>query len=136
MKVLLLAQFLPPVAGGEERHVWTLAEALAARDHDVTLLGFAAENQGPGENMSDGVRVVRVRTGASSLPGLYVDPGRPWALPAPDPLVSRAIRRELAPGGFDVVHAHNWIANSALGPAARARVPLVMTVHDYSHTCA
>ena len=34
------------------------------------------------------------------------------------------------------MHAHNWIVNSALGPAARARVPLVMTLHDYSHVCA
>jgi Glycosyltransferase Family 4 len=41
MKVLLLAQFLPPVLGGAQRHVWTLARALAARAHEVTLLGFA-----------------------------------------------------------------------------------------------
>jgi glycogen(starch) synthase len=54
----------------------------------------------------------------------------------PDPLVSRAIRHQLAEGRFDVVHAHNWIVNSALGPAARAGVPLVMTLHDYSHVCA
>jgi Glycosyltransferase Family 4 len=43
MKVLLLAQFLPPMGGGEERHVWTLARALSARAHEVTLLGFATD---------------------------------------------------------------------------------------------
>ena len=63
---------------------------------------------------------MRVRTAASRLPFLYSDPTRPHALPVPDPLVSRAIRHQLAEGRFDVVHAHNWIVNSALGPAARA----------------
>ncbi len=136
MKILLLAQFLPPVSGGEERHVWNLARALAFRKHDVTLLGFATGGDEPGEAVSEGVRVVRVRTAASRLPVLYSDPTRPHALPVPDPVVSRAIRHELSAGDYDVVHAHNWIVNSALGPAARAKVPLVMTLHDYSHMCA
>ena len=136
MKILLLAQFLPPVSGGEERHVWTLARALAARAHDVTLLGFATDPEEPTESHSEGVRIVRVRTAASHLPILYSESTRPHALPLPDPLVSRAIRNELSHGRFDVVHAHNWIVNSALGPAARAQVPLVMTLHDYSHMCA
>ena len=47
MKILQLAQFLPPMPGGEERHVWTLATALAARGHQVTLLGFADGNEWP-----------------------------------------------------------------------------------------
>jgi glycogen synthase len=136
MKVLLLAQFLPPMAGGEQQHVWTLARALAARGHEVTLLGFATGPDQPAESHSEGVRIVRVRTAASHLPILYSDSARPFALPLPDPLVSRAIRQELCDGRFDVVHAHNWIVNSALGPAARAQVPVVMTLHDYSHVCA
>lgn len=136
MKILLLAQFLPPVSGGEERHVWNLARALASRSHDVTLLGFATDAEVAGETTEEGVRIVRVRTAASRLPVLYSDPQRPHALPLPDPVVSRAIRQELRTGRYDVVHAHNWIVNSALGPVARAGVPLAMTLHDYSHICA
>ena len=136
MKILLLTQFIPPTIGGVERHVWTLATALAARAHEVTLLCFATGPEEPAESNLDGVRIVRVRTAASRLPILYSDPTRPYALPLPDPLVSRAIRHELSRGRFDVVHAHNWIVNSALGPAMRARVPLVMTLHDYNHICA
>jgi glycosyltransferase involved in cell wall biosynthesis len=136
MKILLLTQFIPPTVGGTERHVWTLASALAARAHEVTLLSFATGPEEPAESESEGVRIVRVRTAASRLPLLYSDPTRPFALPIPDPLVSRAIRDELSRGRFDVVHAHNWIINSALAPAARARVPLIMTLHDYSHVCA
>lgn len=137
MRILQLAQFLPPVQGGEERHVWNLSRALVARGHQVTLLGFANDSDSPaGVTETDGVRLVRVRTAASRLPILYSDRSRPHALPLPDPAVSRAIRRELSTGRFDVAHAHNWIVNSALGPAAHARVPLVMTLHDYSHICA
>lgn len=136
MKVLELTQFLPPVAGGEERHVWNLARALAARSHEVTLLGFATEDDPAGASVVDGIRVVRVRTAASRLPVLYSDPSRPHALPLPDPEVSRAVAREFAAGRYDIAHAHNWIVNSALGPAAKAGVPLVMTMHDYSHICA
>ena len=136
MRILQLAQFLPPVAGGEERHVWTLARALAVRGHDVTLVGIAAGTERPGETTSDGVRLIRVRSSASRLAALYSDPSRPHALPIPDPAVSRAIGRLLAAEWFDVVHAHNWIVNSALRPAARAGVPVVMTLHDYSHVCA
>lgn len=136
MRILLLAQFLPPIIGGVERHVWTLARALAARTHDVTLLGLATGDEVPGEDTVDGVRIVRVRSTASRLPFLYSDATRPHALPVPDPLLSRAIRHELAGGRFDVVHAHNWIVNSALGPAREAGVPLLMTLHDYSHVCA
>jgi len=136
MRILHLAQFIPPLAGGEEHHVRTLALTQAARGHDVTLLGFAAGGDDPGDSVLEGVRVVRVRTLASRLPALYSDPDRPHALPLPDPEVSRAIRRELETGRYDVAHAHNWIVNSALGPTSSAGVPLVMTLHDYSHVCA
>ncbi|MGY4708623.1 glycosyltransferase family 4 protein [Mycolicibacterium sp. CBM1] len=136
MRILQLAQFLPPVAGGEERHVWNLARALAARGHEVTLLGFASGEELPGEAVSDDVRVVRVASTAARLSALYSDSSRPHALPIPDPAVRQAIRQELSTRAFDVVHAHNWIVNSALGPAAAAGVPLVMTLHDYSHVCA
>ncbi|WP_059015477.1 glycosyltransferase family 4 protein [Mycobacterium sp. M26] len=136
MRILLLAQFLPPVSGGEERHVWNLARALVSRSHDVTLLGFATDAASAGETIEEGVRVVRVHTAAARLPMLYSDPERPHALPLPDPVVSSAIRRQLESRRFDVVHAHNWIVNSALGPVARAGLPLVMTLHDYSHICA
>jgi len=136
MRILQLAQFLPPVTGGEERHVWNLSRALAARSHDVTLLGFATGSEQVGANTVEGVRLVRCRTTASKVPLLYSDISRPHALPLPDPAVSRAIRRELETNSYDVIHAHNWIVNSALGPATRAGVPLLMTLHDYSHICA
>lgn len=109
---------------------------MAARSHEVTLFGFATDGAPAGTSVIDGVRVVRVRSAASRLPALYSDLSRPHALPLPDPEVSRAIAREFAVGRYDIAHAHNWIVNSALRPAAKAAVPLVMTLHDYSHVCA
>jgi glycosyltransferase involved in cell wall biosynthesis len=35
----------------------------------------------------------------------------------------------------DVVHAHNWIINSYLPLPAARRLPLVYSLHDYSHVC-
>jgi glycosyltransferase involved in cell wall biosynthesis len=50
--------------------------------------------------------------------------------------MSRSVGDLLAAGRHDVVHAHDWIVQSALGPARRAGVPVVLTLHDYSHVCA
>ena len=36
----------------------------------------------------------------------------------------------------DVVHAHNWVINSYLPLTAARRLPLVYSLHDYSHVCA
>ena len=59
-----------------------LPRRLAARAHDVTLLGLATGPEEPVESHSEGVRIVRVSTGASRLPMIYSDPKRPNALPA------------------------------------------------------
>ena len=53
-----------------------------------------------------------------------------------DPGFRSAIGRLLAAGRFDIVHAHDWSISSAMGPARRAGVPVVLTQHDYSHVCA
>ena len=47
MRILLLAQFIPPLAGGEERHVWNLARGLAARGPEGTLLRLAHDPAPP-----------------------------------------------------------------------------------------
>ena len=39
MRLLLLAQFFPPDIGGEERHVFNLANTLADRGHEVATGG-------------------------------------------------------------------------------------------------
>ena len=89
-----------------------------------------------GTTLDGPVLVHRVRTSMQRLPWLYSDLGRTHAPPMADPEISMAVGRLLADGRFDLVHAHDWIVNSAFGPARRARTPVVLTQHDYSHVCA
>jgi glycogen synthase len=135
MRVLVLTQFYPPVAGGQERHVRNLAQELFRRGHAVEVATIAVEGD-TGTTLDGPVPVHRLRTSMQRLPWLYSDLGRTHAPPMADPEISMAVGRLLADGRFDLVHAHDWIVNSALGPARRAGTPVVLTQHDYSHVCA
>lgn len=135
MRVLMVTQFYPPVAGGQEQHVRNLAQALAERGHAVEVVTIAADAP-VGTTLDGAVPVHRVRTTAQRLPRLYADSARPHAMPIVDPGFRSAIGRLLAAGRFDILHAHDWSISSALGPARHTGVPVVLTQHDYSHVCA
>ncbi|MBF4162035.1 glycosyltransferase family 4 protein [Nocardioides acrostichi] len=134
LSVLLLAQFYPPVIGGEERHVRNLAVALAARGLDVHVATLGTDF---GEPQRDpGVTVHELDSVGRKVPALYPTADRPLSLPVPDPITTRAlarVRREVQP---DVVHSHNWLVNSWLALPSAYRTPLVHSLHDYSHVCA
>jgi glycosyltransferase involved in cell wall biosynthesis len=134
MRVLLLAQWYEPVIGGEEIHVRSLAHALARRGHEVTVAALAHPDR-PDDDQDGPVHVRRIRGALQRVPGLFSDRARQSAPSFPDPGLARglgAIVRELRP---DVVHAHNWIVFSYL-PVKPHGTPLVLTLHDFSLTCA
>lgn len=133
MRILELAQFYPPVVGGEERHVRNLSVALAARGHDVHV---ACLDTGQPPDRDPGVTVHPLTNVGVRVPALYPTADRPLALPIPDPLASRALAAVVRRVQPDVVHAHNWIINSYLPLASARRRPLVYSLHDYSHVCA
>jgi glycogen(starch) synthase len=135
VRILMLAQFYPPDIGGEERHVRNLSLALTARGHHVDVLTTALPVTGAGYSVEDGILIRRVRSSAQRLP-IHGDPARPHAMPVPDPEMQHAIADQIDRGCYDVVHAHNWIVNSAVTPTKRRSLPLVMTLHDYAHICA
>ena len=66
--------------------------------------------------------------------------GRAHHPPTPDPLGVRELARIVRQERPEVIHAHNWIVNSALAlrrrSATRPRFGLVLTLHDYSQVCA
>jgi glycogen(starch) synthase len=135
MRVLMLTQFYPPILGGQERHVRDLAHALVTRGHEIEVATIGVD--GDYGTAADGtVLVHRLRTTAQRFPRAYTETDRPHALPLPDPELRAGIGRLLAHRRFDVAHAHDWIVNSALGPAHRTHTPVVLTQHDYSHVCA
>ena len=138
MRLLLIAQFFPPDIGGEERHVFNLANALAARGHHVAVATQRLAGVPDQEVLPSGVRLYRFETMAMRLPGIY-STDRPHHPPVPDPLAVRALRRIVKQERPEVIHAHNWIVNSALALKRRTRdIPfgLVLTLHDYSQVCA
>lgn len=139
MRVLLLAQFFPPDLGGEERHVFNLANTLAERGHEVAVATQRIAGVPDEEVLLTGVRVHRFETLAMHLPGVY-STSRPHHLPVPDPLGVRELARIVRRERPNVIHAHNWIINSALALRRRsvARPPygLVLTLHDFSQVCA
>ena len=139
MRILLLAQFFPPDIGGEERHVFNLANTLAERGHEVAVATQRIAGVPDEEVLLTGVRVHRFETLAMHLPGVY-STTRPHHLPVPDPLGVRELARIVRRERPNVIHAHNWIINSALALRRRsvARPPfgLVLTLHDFSQVCA
>lgn len=137
----MLAQFYPPVIGGEERHVRNLAVGLAARGHDVHVgtlrLGGDGFATPVGDAVDDpGVTIHHLDHLGRRLPRLYPEADRPLALPVPDPLTTRGLARLVSELGPDVVHSHNWILSSYLPLSAAKHLPLVHSLHDYSHVCA
>ena len=71
MRILLLAQFFPPDIGGEERHVFNLANTLAGRGHEVAVATQRMVGVPDLQTLASGVRVHRFSTAAMRLPGVY-----------------------------------------------------------------
>lgn len=131
----MLAQFYPPVLGGEERHVHTLSTNLARLGHEVAVVTLWHPGMKEfGEE--EGVRVYRIKGTMQRFEKLFSDKGRTHAPPFPDPELSLAIRRIIKQEKPDIVHAHNWLIHSfePLEPFSKAK--LVITLHDYSLVCA
>jgi glycosyltransferase involved in cell wall biosynthesis len=134
MRIVLLAQFYPPIIGGEERHVRNLAQALAKRGHSVAVATIWQQGLAPFE-LDGPVRVHRIRGAMQRLGMLFSEGGRRYAAPFPDPELTFHLARIVAEENADIVHAHNWLLHSYL-PLKRPRGPgLVVTLHDLSLVC-
>jgi glycosyltransferase involved in cell wall biosynthesis len=135
MRVLLLAQFYPPIIGGEERHVSNLAAALVARGHSVGVATQWIPGSAPFE-MDGNVRVYRIRGTLQRIGGvLFSEDQRRHAPPFPDPELVVGLQRVVSQEHPDIVHAHNWLYASYLPLKKLLGVPLVVTLHDYSLVC-
>jgi glycosyltransferase involved in cell wall biosynthesis len=135
MRVLMLAQWYPPIVGGEELHVRNLATELASRGHEVTVATLSQPGLAETESQQ-GVQIVRLHSSAQRLQGLFSDRNRQSAPPIPDPelvIGLEHLARRVRP---QVMHAHNWIVHSALPLRLSGRAPLVLSLHDFSMVCA
>jgi glycosyltransferase involved in cell wall biosynthesis len=113
MRIAHLTDVCLPHVGGIEIFVDDLAARQAAIGHEVTVLTRAP---GPADVSKHDVRVVRPTRRSAVLTHVS------------------DVRRRVASGEFDVVHAHLSVlspyATLMAGHAARAGVPTVMTVHS------
>lgn len=134
MRILMLAQFYPPIIGGEERHVTDLCIELAARGHDVSVVTFWLKGF-PEVEVNKGVRIHRVRTSMQRMSMLFTENDRQYAPPFPDPEVLLALRRIILEEQPDIVHAHNWIVHSFTPLKAWSKAKFVVSLHDYSLVC-
>jgi glycosyltransferase involved in cell wall biosynthesis len=135
MRILMLAQFYAPVIGGEERMTESLALALSARGHEVSVATLRQEGQPRGE-VRDGIAVHRLGGLSQRLPFLYSEGERRHAPPLPDPETVLELRALLTSERPDVVHAHNWLGLAYL-PLQRGRpAAYVLSMHDFSLVCA
>jgi len=135
MRILMLAQFYPPVIGGEERHVRNLSTELVARGHDVAVATLWHDGTQEFER-DQGVRIHRFHASMQRVAALFSEKGRRHAPPFPDPEALWALRRIIMDERPDIVHAHNWIVHSFLPLKAWSKAKLVVTLHDYSLLCA
>jgi len=135
MRILMLSDFYPPVLGGVEQHVSSLARALVQRNHEVAVATLAQPGL-PAEEIDDGVRVHRLSGTAQRASWLFKTARRPWAPPFPDPELTWGLRRVVARERPDVVHGHDWLARSFLPLGRREGPAFVVGLHYYTLSCA
>ncbi len=129
MRILMLSWEYPPkVVGGLSRHVQELSEALVRAGHHVEVI--TGECAGEAQDaLRNGVWVRRVRMGYPGSQDFFLS-----VLNLNFAMLERAARlaSETGPAGngFDLIHAHDWLAAYAARTLKHAwRKPLVATVH-------
>lgn len=135
MRILMLAQFFQPILGGEERHVQDLCTELIQRGHDVAIVTLW-KNGLPSFEVDRGLRIYRVKSSLQEASWLYHEEQRPHVPPIPDPKVMRELQRIIETERPEIVHGHNWFVYSFLPIKRWSGAKLVVTLHDYSLSCA
>jgi glycosyltransferase involved in cell wall biosynthesis len=127
MRILLLSDFFPPVRGGLEFHVDSLASALSDRGHTLAVATLTCDPIAT----HPAVQAFTVRAAATRLLP-HATRERPFHPPVPDPLAVADIRNVVQTFRPDIIHGHSWLSVSA---PHRLGVPLILTAHDYGFVC-
>lgn len=111
----------PPEVGGTETHVREVARRIASRGVDVTVLTTDVSGGLPPVEQQ-GQLLVRRFSARPRATDLYASP---------------RLARQVAEGGYDLVHVqgiHTLVPPLALVAAERARTPTVVTFHTGGHS--
>jgi len=134
MKLLMLSDFYPPNIGGMERHVQSLSRELSKRGHEVTVCTIGHPGL-PEYEEEGGVKIYRLEGLFQKVPFLYKDPARRFHPPTRDWLITRKLAQIIKQEKPDIIHAHGWILHSVIPLRKRAKIPLVVTLHNYGFLC-
>lgn len=134
MRILMLCERYPPLIGGLERHVQSLAHALSARGHEVTVATLGGDSLPP-QHDEGNVTVYRLPGWSRALAPLYRGHVAVYCPPLPDPGLESALRRVIAKVKPEIVHAHGWEVYSYARLKRLSNAKLVVTLHDYGLVC-
>jgi glycosyltransferase involved in cell wall biosynthesis len=136
MRVLHVTDFYPPVVGGLERYVQSLAQQSLDSGLEVAVATQPHESATTSGEV-DGVQVFRMKSTSSKyLKRAYVTSDRPFLPPAPDPAVRSQLRHIIETWHPDIIQSHGWISFSAAASVKNTGVPLLVTLHDYGLMCS
>ena len=126
MKILMLTWEYPPrIVGGIARVVHDLSKRLIKDGHEVTVVTYRDSADVPEYENDKWVNVYRVDN-YMIHPNNFID----WILQLNFNLVSKATEIINKEGGFDVIHAHDWlVANAAKALKNAYGIPVVATIH-------
>ncbi len=121
LRVAMVTSRFPPQLGGTEVHVSEVAQRIAGRGVDVTVLTTDVSGRLPPVEQRGELAVRRFPARPRST-DLYASPG---------------LAREVVQGGYDLVHVqgvHTFVPPMALVAAQRAGIPTVVTFHTGGHS--
>ena len=122
---MLTWEYPPRIVGGIARVVHDLSKRLIKDGHEVTVVTYRDNADVPEYENDKGVNVYRVDN-YMIHPNNFID----WILQLNFNLVSKATEIINKEGGFDVIHAHDWlVANAAKALKNAYGIPVVATIH-------
>ncbi len=131
MRILMFSWEYPPhVIGGIGTHVTALLPALARHQVDVALVTPRWSGGDPVTRIDDHAVIYRVDPPVTHLVNLYAD-AQETNLNLEELAHNLWSSGETgAQGGFDVIHAHDWLVSFAADSMKRLhKTPLVATIH-------
>ena len=125
MKILMLTWEYPPrIVGGIARVVHDLSKRLIKDGHEVTVITYMDGNVPEYEN-DKGVEVYRVDN-YMIHPNNFID----WIMQLNFNMIAKATEVINKEGGFDVIHAHDWLVTYAAKSLKQSfNLPMVATIH-------
>ena len=126
MKILMLTWEYPPrIVGGIARVVHDLSKRLIKDGHEVTVVTYRDNADVPEYENDKGVNVYRVDN-YMIHPNNFID----WIMQLNFNMLSKATKIINKEGGFDVIHAHDWLVTYAAKSLKNAYdIPIVATIH-------